>query len=432
MRTAVPLLVVVLASCAAGAAVRPSEKKLEDLDADDANDLPKTLNDDAPPAVARVNFTGDIEDVLAASAADTASHDDAAAEPSIITAAQPHPPSASLYLTTKRPSHLHHVESLLGLVGLRDQVSAVVTVASLLAYAHLLSLTSRSRFFIMEAVQVIACACFPTLPLVQLLHNSIRTVVRTAKGGAAAVEGAVAFGAACVAGQYAIHPESKMTALFDTRRRLVEVDARDTQLVRRSRSNPVWLLRTALMVASLLAGATAMHIYFDHPTRSDWDAAAIGRDNRSGWLALAGILSALLSLAVHVGDESWTLQADSTAEEPISVLWESEVFTEIALAALLQDGVAAWAGASSLIGTALVFAANRVVLVLVFVVAVVLNRNLRLFAGGLTGPQRRYRSLRAPAVAFSIAICACILLFQACSAFLEQDEYYAEPWMPDK
>lgn len=315
------------------------------------------------------------------------------------------------------PDSLHeHVNGAIDDYGLDGQVSAILAASNALAYVHLLYTTSRSRSYIMEIIQIIAFACFPTLPLVQLISNASKTFsdfFRNRNSG-------LFYHLNCLGGQYVFHVDEQ-PSLLEPRKRLVEVPLQDLEMRRKPRTTLSWVSKMLLVLSNLAAALVSLIIYIERPMRSDWETAAIGQDQRLGWAALGGTIAALLTFLVHACAVRWTLHPTFFPEEPVSLLWESEVFTEIVFAALLQDAVIAYAGGISLVGVISVFAANRLVLVILFLGFVLFNRQLRYFAKSVFGSRykKRWTAVRPLAVVFSLATCASILLFQVLTAFME-------------
>lgn len=390
------LLLFLILSSAASAAVIPEQDSLASTQTS---------------AISPVKDNGDLTDILADAAENRAQDPLTEVDiPSIEeTAEEIHVHKAGTTL-----SAIHRVERIFDYVGLSDQVSIILAACNILAYMHLLYLTSRSRSYVMEFIQILAFACFPTLPLIQLLNNAFKTV----KDLVCNVSAAPLYRLCCLCGQYVFHSDRKIN-MFEPRRRLVEVPTRELERIPKRRFTPSWIAGLTLISINLVAGLISLHIYYDHPTRSDWDITAIAHDNRSGWLALSGTIAACIALLVHACNTRWTIRQEYAPEEPVSLLWESEVFTEIVLAALLQDLTAAFAGSLSLLGMMSVFMANRLVLVVLFMAIVIFNRGLRIFANGLLGPKKRYQSVKPLAVVFSVAVCSSIILFQLLTAVAE-------------
>lgn len=362
-------------------------------------------------AISPVQDTGDLEGLLAQSAEETAKQP--ALEIEIPTRKET-AEEIHIHKGTSSESAVHRIEAIFDYVGLSHYASLILTGFNVLAYVHLLFLTSRSRRYLMEATQVLAYVCFPTLPLIQLLNNAFKTL----RDALLNTSTAPFYRLCSLSGQYVFH-SSGLGHTFDPRRRLVEVPTNELVYRTKPRLTPIWLAGLLFTLLNLSAGWTSLHIYRDHPTRSDWDVAAIAHDTRTGWLALSGVIASSLALLVHICNTRWTIHEEYAPEEPVSILWESEVFTEIVLAALLQDSSAAFAGSLSLLGMMSVFMANRLVLVVLFMALVIFNRGLRIFASGLVGPKKRYMSVRPLAVVFSVATCSSIILFQLMTTLLE-------------
>lgn len=359
-------------------------------------------------AISPVEDTGDLQDLL------TQSAEESAQQPAIeidIPTRKETAEEIHVHKVTTTQSVVHRVEAIFDYVGLSQHAGLILTACNILAYVHLLFLTSRSRRYLMEAIQIIAYLCFPTLPLIQLLNNALKTLRDALFNPPAAPY----YRICSLGGQYVFHSSAQIRT-FDPRRRLVEVPTNELESTTKPRLTLLWLAGLVINLVYLFAGAASVHIYRDHPTRSDWDIAAIAHDTRTGWLALSGVIASCLALLVHMCNTRWTIREEYAPEEPVSLLWESEVFTEIVLAALLQDVTAAFAGSLSLLGMMSVFMANRLVLVVLFIAVVVFNRGLRIFASGLVGPKKRYMSVRPLAVVFSVATCSSIILFQLLTA----------------
>lgn len=301
--------------------------------------------------------------------------------------------------------------------GLPGMAQPLLSVCNTLAYVHLLYLTSRSRSYILELVQLLAFVCFPTLPLVQLLNNGLKTAASTLRGPLRSP----AYIIPCLSGQYVFHADER-PSLLSTRQRLVDVPASDLALTRPERNTPAQLAALALTLANLAASAASLALSLDRPVRSDWQFASTAQDQRLAWSALAATLAASLALALHALGARWALRPAFAPDHPISLLWETEVFTEIVSAALLQDVAVAGAGGVSLVGTVSVFMANRLVLVLLFIAFAIFNRQLRFFARGILGARykRRSAAVKPVAVGFSLATCASILMFQGLTALMER------------
>lgn len=401
------LLYLALSSCQP--LQQQAQKTLHDLDVQ-ATHKPTLLNEDAPVAVARVNALEGMDDALETGT------DEQQVILLDLNATSSVPPT--LILTAKYRSPFRSVEALLNSFGLHTVPSTILFLSTLLAYAKLLGQTSSSHNYTMELVQISAYLCFPALPVMQALHNALKT-------GAAIFtqpKRSGAFYTACLAGQYPFPHRHQTTTLFAPRRRLVGTPASETETRRTPRLTTSWILQGLLLLLLLAMTLTAFHISTSHPTRSDWDISARAQDQRSVLRALSGVTATLLALALHASATSWAARPILLPPAaPLSLLWESAIFSELALAALVQDAAAAFAGAPALLGMLGVCAANRVVLVVIFGILAVWNRALYSAA---IGRARRGGGVRPLAVVFSSGLGACIFCFQIFTMVLE-----AEPWI---
>ena len=290
-------------------------------------------------AIAPVADTGSYEEVFAAAEETTNQPPVATSIPSKEETSQ------QLNLHKIKPlTFAHQVEGTLRLVGLEKQTNAILDLLCLLAYAYLLRLTSKSRYYAMEAIQIFGFMCFPALPIIQSINNSFRTGSKILYDGASGIRHTLA----CLTGQYAIvSPQTShspgssngkspqlngaQAPLSIIRQRLTHVMSHELDY---SQGEGLSFVRRigGLFLAGLtiVASITTLHIHLDHPVRSDWDSVGIASDQRHGWLSSSATLASLLSVIALLINSRWTIKRDFMRPDlPTGVLAESEVSVTI-------------------------------------------------------------------------------------------------------
>ena len=234
----------------------------------------------------------------------------------------------------------HQIEGLLTLFGLGKQTNFILDTLCLLAYAHLLRLTSQSSWYSMELVQFVGFFLFPALPFVQFANNLCRTIMNVLHDGNSGVRHALS----CIIGQYATsaQPTSSQLSVLDEKAEGVEPSQPSDLFVRQRLTHvPQHELNSSSGVAlhivrrfggillaglTITASITTLHIHVDHPVRSDWDSVGIASDQRHGWLAGGATLASLLSVIALVTNSRWTIKSDFTRPDTrAGILAEGEV-----------------------------------------------------------------------------------------------------------
>ena len=318
----------------------------------------------------------------------------------------------------------HRVEGTLRVVGLEEQTNVILDTLCLLAYAYLLRLTSKSYLYTMEILQILAFICFPALPIVQCLNNTFRLVARSLYDGSLGLRHSLAH----IVGQYttpsrASQPLSILEKADDHsipvlnapvfRQRLTHLLPHELDF---SHGPALSLFRRIsgiiLVLLTMMASVTTLHMHFDHPVRSDWDSIGIAADQRHGWLASSATLSACLSLIALFINSEWTIKPEFARPEfAVGVLEESEIFTEMATAALLQDLFGGLSGADSFSGFLAEVTISRWGLLVLLMLILVFNKRLAGVARSVLGSHipRRGSSgvaLSKPAISIlALAIC---------------------------
>lgn len=320
----------------------------------------------------------------------------------------------------------HRIEGVLRVVGLEKQTNIILDALCLLAYAYLLRLTSKSRLYIMELIQMLGFFCFPALPLVQFINNTCKLASRALYDGTCGLR----YLLACLIGQYATSSLTSIPISFNEkterpahptsppiRQRLTHVPPHELDFPPTC-AHALWHRFAGLIFTLVAATAsiTTLHIHLDHPVRSDWDSVGIASDQRHGWIAGGATLSSFLSIIALLINSAWFIKPEFSRPDlaGAGLLGESEVFAELALAAVLQDVVGGVSGIDSCTGHLAALTSNRWGLVAGFVLVAVLHKKLvslvRSFAGQRSVARRGSGASVSKPAASLVAIVVCVVV----------------------
>ena len=282
-------------------------------------------------AIAAVEDTGSYEDIF------EAAENQAPIETKIPSKEET---SHQLHVYKLQPlTFAHRVEGILRVIGLGDYTNVILDSLCLLAYAYLLRLTSKSRWYAVEAMQMLGFFCFPALPIIQFTNNLCRTAMRALYDGSSGLRHTLS----CVVGQYAVStPSSPPQLLLNEKLQASESQATTAPLVRQrlthvmsheldfSHGPALSLIRRfgGLLLAGLtiVASITTLHIHVDHPVRSDWDSVGIASDQRHGWLSSSATVASLLSVLALLINSRWSIKPEfTTPDAAVGLLGETEV-----------------------------------------------------------------------------------------------------------
>ncbi|KAL9057327.1 MAG: hypothetical protein Q9162_002401 [Coniocarpon cinnabarinum] len=389
--------------------------------------VPAVSKEDASPTsrtIAPVEDTGDFADLLDSPA------DTVVPIPSRLPTKDETATQINIYKS--QPLTLAHgVENVLEGFGLGQYTNFILDCLCLLAYGYLLRLTSKSSHYFMELIQILGFFLFPALPLVQLANNALRTLLNVMHDGSPGLNHTLS----CVTGHYATSlqpvtaPLSPLNEKADTasslstsgadliliRQRLTHIPPHELESASTPRLSMLRrLIGIALSVLTIIASITTLHIHLDHPVRSDWDSVGIASDQRHGWLSSSATLTSILSVTALAVNKVWSIKPEFTRPETRSgVFGETEVFAELALAAIVQDLVAGFSGADSFAGYLAYATANRWGLLVLLVIVAVLNKRLlsvaqALFGGRAKGRRNSGQLSRGLIVVMAVGVCVLV------------------------
>lgn len=204
--------------------------------------------------------------------------------------------------------------------------------SALAAYGTLLSLTSISHLYIVEAIQMVAFFFFPLLPAVQFIDNATAFIFR--ESGVDKWQH-VLF---ALTGTY-VFEEYEVLELFKKRKRIVDVPKDDLVWTRKNRQGFKWLGTWALILANAIPLSLTVAAYFrrvSYTFRSAQYVAAIGLDHRCGWVAFGGLIAVCLTALFQLCNTRVNLMPGLN-KPPLNIINEGTVFTEIIAAAFVQD-----------------------------------------------------------------------------------------------
>ncbi|KAK3314834.1 hypothetical protein B0H66DRAFT_605751 [Apodospora peruviana] len=239
-------------------------------------------------------------------------------------------------------------------------------VFAITAYAHYLSTTHHHspRSWSLEALQVVAFACFPALPIVQICNNLINVLAKIpdvdhVPGGAAlryspaAILGfhakVVESGTLIAAAEAADHGQHLANTTDNSPEIYFPLSAVDPADIRgKTPDNTaaatgfslLWLGSLLGIVANLVVCTLSIVVYFRRLLTVE--DGFLGLDHRLGWVAVGGPVSCLMTLAAFlvVGQHSWTivrmLHDTYTAFESVRAR-RTMVMTELIIAGPIQD-----------------------------------------------------------------------------------------------
>ena len=385
---------------------------------------PAVAKEDESPSsktIAPVKDTGDFADLLDF-AADTAPPVPSRIPTKAETASQ-----IQIYKT--QPLTLAHgVENVLTQIGLESYANVILDSLCLLAYAYLLRLTSRSNRYLMELIQFLGFFLFPALPFIQLANNALRTLSSALHEGGNGIRHMLA----CLTGHYAtarvastapLSPINEKVDLYSDplapttliRQRLTHIPPHELEAVP---AQKLYVLRrlggVLLSLLTIIASITTLHIHLDHPVRSDWDSLGIASDQRHGWLSGGATTASLLSLLALLSNRTWSIKPEFTRPETRGgVFSETEVFVELAAAAIFQDVSAGFSGADSFAAKMADATANRYGLVSLLIFVAILNKRLacvpQMVFGGRGKGRRNSGQVARPAVVVA-AVGVCVVV----------------------
>ena len=177
------------------------------------------------------------------------------------------------------------------------------------AYAHLLSLTSNSHFYLAEAIQLLMFIFIPTLPTVQILRHLSSVVEHVLLGGPFEFKYLVAAG--CGVSIY----EPSTAILRELHERIIDVEVAEVSLTSLGPRDPKWLLRLTAIGFNLGILCFTIIPYFKRVNSTFLNStycAATGLDHRSGLVALSALLPIIMSLVFHIMNNKCALRTPGT------------------------------------------------------------------------------------------------------------------------
>ncbi|CAI6334248.1 unnamed protein product [Periconia digitata] len=210
------------------------------------------------------------------------------------------------------------------LMDLRKSIIATYLFA-FVAYAHLLSITSRSQAYVVEGAHLLAFCLNPFLPVLQILHNIIDAGLLILKGEP--FEWLYLF--AGILGTIFYQDASGSRESF--RARLLEIEVIEFTTTRTLRDSKWWLrlIGIAVNLALLLFSVIPYFLRLGH-------RAATGIDHRVGWVAMSALVSTLATLAMHAIGREWTLRLHVPPHRNTE-RWQTRLALAMAMATMLLE-----------------------------------------------------------------------------------------------
>ncbi|KAI4161508.1 MAG: hypothetical protein LQ342_004792 [Letrouitia transgressa] len=204
---------------------------------------------------------------------------------------------------------------------------------STVAYANLLSLTSVSPKYWLEALQVLAFAFFPMLSMVQLCSNSIKAMAYVISKRFCGLDAKHV-----TAGAIGMRTNIVTTAADQSQSYHI-LDLEPAELVRHSKLAFSFQLmgRMALAIGNVIVSGLSIAAYKKRLNATYHGAtfvAALGFDHRMAWLAIGALVAALSSIPILCINAHWDTRS---REASVSSNRLFELYWTISIAALIQD-----------------------------------------------------------------------------------------------
>ncbi len=311
---------------------------------------------------------------------------------------------------------------------LTDLHKKIITtyLAAIGAYAHLLSISSNSKFRFSEAVQFLAFCLIPPLPAIQFLHNCIDAMIFLSDGKPREMSHLVAGIAGVVLYEKPAY-----------RARLLEVDVSHLAPSNSSRMDFQWLGRLIWILINLGALLFTIIPYFSRLAYRFHGAtfcAATGFDHRVGWIATSALVPISTTLILHFLNKEWALQ-EATERNENTEDWKSRLALEWTAATILLEFLIMITGRATVtevIFDRLLRGKLQFVLVAVMTAALVLASAWRPLSLLYSNPNRAlHKSLVWFLIAVSFVYSFLVFLLQI---FLDVEEYadlaldFVLPW----
>lgn len=216
---------------------------------------------------------------------------------------------------------------------------------SITAFAHLLSISSTSKYYIAEAFQLLAFCLVPLFPVVQTLHNLIDAITRL-------ITGETWQWAYLFAGTSGVVIYEAATDMFQGyRARLLEVDVIDLEQSPEAPWDGKWLFRLLAILVNIALLSLTILSYFIRLNYKYGRASfcsATGFDHRIGWIATASLGPIIATLIIHLLNKEWKLQP-TASREVRTTDWRLRMALDLTAAALVQDTLIMYTGRISLL-----------------------------------------------------------------------------------
>jgi hypothetical protein len=199
--------------------------------------------------------------------------------------------------------HITKIEDPRSLADLRDTIVSTY-LFSFIAYAHLLSITSRSTFYLIELLQLLAFCFIPLLPTVQLVHNMIDALSLVFSGE----PWGISYLLAGISGVVVFREQTASQPLC--RRFMLEMPVSGVNAMPPSPKDGKWLLRALGILTNLALVSLTLAKYFlrlNYKYRRATYCSATGFDHRVGWVAASAVPSIAAAMMMHCISREWNL-----------------------------------------------------------------------------------------------------------------------------
>jgi hypothetical protein len=209
------------------------------------------------------------------------------------------------------------------------------SIFAITAYSHLLSLSSRSKYWIIEGAQIVALCLAPVLPVVQLAHNIVDALVHMWSDN----PWEWPYLCAAICGQHIYHTAAGVEPF---RGQILEVDVAHLDRGSLEERDGRWWWRLVGINANLCVLFLTIYpyikrVFFYSFGRADY-VAAMGTDHRSGWVAIAALVPVVQGLILHMLNSEWRAEQRLGFDRQMDVAdWKYRVALDVAVAALVQE-----------------------------------------------------------------------------------------------
>ncbi|KAH7389683.1 hypothetical protein DE146DRAFT_173904 [Phaeosphaeria sp. MPI-PUGE-AT-0046c] len=214
---------------------------------------------------------------------------------------------------------------------LRNKIIGPYLFAAI-AYSHLISITSASTAFLIEATRFAAFCLNPLVPTIQIAHNLVDAVVHVLSDEAfeksyllASVCGTVLYDCGVPQGE-------------SLRARLLEIDVIDLAPTTKARDAKWWIRLIAIIVniMFIIYSTLPYFLRLAYTFNGATYTAATGFDHRLGWVGSSALIPLLATLAVHLLNRTWVLRQGAQPNRNTED-WKARLALDLAAATVVLE-----------------------------------------------------------------------------------------------